>query len=82
MISTNDVFETLQMIRQEHLDVRTITMGISLLDCASSDSKKSCDRIYDKICRKAVHFILLVQVLICKAVRKESGVLFPCSSSI
>ena len=53
MISTNDVFETLQMIRQEHLDVRTITMGISLLDCASSDSKKSCDRIYDKICRKA-----------------------------
>lgn len=53
MISTNDILETLQMIRQEHLDVRTITMGISLLDCASSDVQDSCDRIYDKICRKA-----------------------------
>lgn len=53
MINTNDVIETLQMIRDEHLDVRTITMGISLLDCASSDMNNACTRIYDKICRKA-----------------------------
>ena len=53
MINSNDILETIRMITQEHLDVRTITMGISLLDCASSDLKSACDRIYDKICRKA-----------------------------
>ena len=53
MINSNDILETIRMITQEHLDVRTITMGISLLDCASSDVKSACGRIYDKICRKA-----------------------------
>lgn len=53
MINSNDILETIRMITQEHLDVRTITMGISLLDCASSDVKNACDRIYDKICKKA-----------------------------
>ena len=53
MINSNDILETIRMITQEHLDVRTITMGISLFDCASSDVKGACDRIYDKICRKA-----------------------------
>ncbi len=53
MINSNDILETIRMITQEHLDVRTITMGISLFDCASSDVKSACDRIYDKICRKA-----------------------------
>lgn len=53
MINSNDILETIRMITQEHLDVRTITMGISLLDCAASDVDSACDRIYDKICRKA-----------------------------
>ena len=53
MINSNDILETIRMITQEHLDVRTITMGISLFDCAASDAKSACDRIYDKICRKA-----------------------------
>ena len=53
MISSNDILETIRMIRQEHLDVRTITMGISLFDCAASDISSACDRIYDKICKKA-----------------------------
>ena len=39
------------MIDDEHLDVRTITMGISLLDCADETIDKACDKIYDKICR-------------------------------
>ncbi|MEG1777726.1 MAG: PFL family protein, partial [Angelakisella sp.] len=38
-------------------DVRTITMGISLLDCADSDNGRVCDKIYDKICRKAEHLV-------------------------
>ena len=41
------------MIDNENLDVRTITMGISLLDCIDSDCDKACDKIYDKICRYA-----------------------------
>ena len=53
MINSNDILETIRMITHEHLDVRTITMGISLLDCASSDAYNACERIYDKICRKA-----------------------------
>ncbi len=53
MINLSDVLETIGMIREEHLDVRTITMGISLLDCASDDNKLLCGKIYDKITRKA-----------------------------
>ena len=41
------------MIQDEHLDVRTITMGISLLDCCHSDIDTMCGRVYDKITRKA-----------------------------
>ena len=53
MINTQDIFETIHMIDNENLDVRTITMGISLLDCIDSDIGKACDKIYDKICRYA-----------------------------
>jgi len=53
MLSTGEVFETLKMIDEEHLDVRTITMGINLLDCASGNVDRACNQIYDKICRKA-----------------------------
>ena len=41
MINLNDILETINMIRQENLDIRTITMGISLLDCADSDIDRS-----------------------------------------
>ena len=49
MINTGDILETIGMIQNEHLDIRTITMGISLLDCCSSDIDVSCTKIYDKI---------------------------------
>ena len=49
MISRNEVIETNKMIEQENLDVRTITMGISLLDCCHSDLEVLCDNIYKKI---------------------------------
>ena len=49
MINTHDVLETINMIREENLDIRTITMGISLLDCVSEDADRLCDKIYDKI---------------------------------
>ena len=53
MINSHDILETISMIDNENLDVRTITMGISLLDCIDSDIDKACDKIYDKICRYA-----------------------------
>lgn len=53
MISNNDILETIQMIKQENLDIRTVTMGISLLDCAGSDIDTVCRKVYDKITRSA-----------------------------
>ena len=53
MISQYEVSETNKMITEENLDVRTITMGISLLDCLDSDTEKVCDKIYDKITKNA-----------------------------
>ena len=53
MLSQNEIMQTIQMIDQQHLDVRTITMGISLLSCAHSDTKVACQKIYDKITRNA-----------------------------
>ena len=49
MLKNHDIFETINMIREECLDIRTITMGISLFDCQSDDEKRLCSRIYDKI---------------------------------
>ena len=57
MLNTADILETINMIRQENLDIRTITMGISLLDCVSEDEKRLCDKIYDKITKKAEHLV-------------------------
>ena len=53
MINTHDVLETINMIREENLDIRTITMGISLWDCVSEDVDRLCDKIYDKITTRA-----------------------------
>lgn len=57
MLNTNDILETISMIQDESLDIRTITMGISLLDAADSDIDISCRKIYDKICRKAENLV-------------------------
>lgn len=53
MLNTSDILETINMIRQENLDIRTITMGISLFDCVSEDENRLCDKIYDKITKTA-----------------------------
>ena len=53
MIDTYDILETIRMIQDECLDIRTTTMGISLLDCADTNIDKACDKIYNKICTKA-----------------------------
>ena len=57
MINTADILETIHMIRQENLDIRTITMGISLFDCVSDDKRRLCGNIYDKITKKAERLV-------------------------
>ena len=53
MLNSKEILDTISMIDQQHLDIRTITMGISLLDCADPDAEAACRKIYDKICRRA-----------------------------
>lgn len=53
MLSIRDIMETVDMIDRENLDVRTITMGISLLDCIDPDIDRACQKVYDKITTKA-----------------------------
>ena len=57
MLSLNNIFDTIDMIDKQHLDIRTITMGISLLDCVSEDPERCCAKIYDKICRHAENLV-------------------------
>lgn len=52
-IPTDEIAQTIRMISEEHLDIRTVTMGINLLDCASDDINVKCGKIYDKITAKA-----------------------------
>ena len=53
LLNSSEILQTIEMINQQHLDVRTVTMGISLLDCADSDMQACCRKVYDKICRRA-----------------------------
>ena len=57
MLSRNEILQTIDMIDQQHLDIRTITMGISLLSCCNSDPVEACRKIYDKICRHAERLV-------------------------
>ena len=69
MLSTADILETINMIREENLDIRTVTMGISLLDCMADGTDVLCDRIYDKITRAAESLVPTVN-----GIEKEYGV--------
>lgn len=57
MLNINDILETVNMIKQENLDIRTITMGISLFDCISDDQKKLESKVYDKITKSAENLV-------------------------
>ncbi|MBQ7288413.1 MAG: PFL family protein [Clostridia bacterium] len=69
MYNTFDILETIRMIQDEHLDIRTVTMGISLLDCIDSDINKACDKVYDKIVRSAGRL-----VSVCEKIEKKYGI--------
>ena len=69
MLNTKDIIETITMIQDENLDIRTVTMGISLLDCINPDIDIACENIYNKIVSKASR---LVEV--CEGIEKELGI--------
>lgn len=57
MINNSEILDTIRMIDQQHLDIRTITMGISLLDCCDPDPKRACEKIYEKITSSAANLV-------------------------
>ena len=57
MFSKNDVLETIAMVEKEHLDIRTITMGISLLGCVRDTAEETARKVYDLVCRKAENIV-------------------------
>ena len=67
--NSDNILETIRMIEEENLDIRTITMGISLLDCADADIDKSCEKIYQKITEKAKDL-----VKVAKEIEGEYGI--------
>lgn len=69
MLNISNILETIKMIDEEDLDVRTITMGISLLDCADSDIDKSCEKIFNKITTKAKDLVAVGE-----QIEKEYGI--------
>ena len=59
MINRKEIIETIDMVEKEHFDVRTITMGISLLPCIRDDAKLTAELCYDRICKKAENNVCL-----------------------
>ena len=57
MLNTYDILETIRMIQDQCLDIRTITMGISLLDCIDPDIDRSCEKVYEKVTRLAQNLV-------------------------
>lgn len=53
MLTIEEILETIKMVQEENLDIRTITMGISLRDCSDADHRAACRKIYDKVTRMA-----------------------------
>ena len=69
MLNTTDILETIIMIQDEHLDIRTVTMGISLMDCFDSDAGRACEKIEAKIEKKASRL-----VPVCDDIQKKYGI--------
>ncbi len=63
MLNTHDILETIKMIREENLDIRTVTMGISLFDCISDDPERLEQKIYDKITNTAKRLVPVCEEL-------------------
>jgi len=61
MINRDNIMETIEMVEKNKFDIRTMTMGISLMDCQDTDEKKACSKIYDKITQTAKDLVKVVE---------------------
>lgn len=62
-ITPQEIAETLAMVSEQNLDLRTITMGISLNSCADEDLDRMCQKVYDRITRQAEHLVSVAEDL-------------------
>ena len=69
MLNTFDILQTIDMLQSQHLDIRTVTMGVNLLDCAHPDIDTCARRVYDKICRQAARLLP-----VCQGIEAELGI--------
>ena len=69
LMNSSEILQTIEMIDQQHLDIRTVTMGISLLDCADRDLRRCGEKIYEKLCRRAEKL-----VPVCAGIEQEYGI--------
>ncbi|MDE7329632.1 MAG: PFL family protein [Clostridia bacterium] len=63
MFNTNEVLETINMIEREHLDIRTVTMGVSLLPCIGVSAEKTAKSVYDRVCKSAENIVKVTREL-------------------
>ena len=69
MLNTFDILSTIDMLDHQHLDIRTVTMGVNLMDCAHPDIDECARRVYDKICRLAGDLLP-----VCQGIETELGI--------
>ena len=69
LMNSSEILQTIEMIDQQHLDVRTVTMGVSLLDCAADSVSRCAEKVYDKLCRRAEKL-----VPVCVGIEQEFGI--------
>lgn len=69
MIETREILQTMRMIQEENFDIRTITLGINLLDCSDPDGERCGQRVYEKICRVAANLVKTGE-----AIERELGI--------
>ncbi len=69
LMNSSEILQTIEMIDQQHLDVRTVTLGVSLLDCADTDITACSEKIFEKLCRTAMRL-----VPVCEKIEHEYGI--------
>ena len=63
MIEVNEILQTMQMIQEQHFDIRTITMGISLLSCKKNTDRETAEAVYEKVTRLAKNLVPVGEAL-------------------
>ncbi len=69
LMNSSEILQTIEMIDQQHLDVRTVTLGVSLLDCADTDIDRCAEKVYDKLCRVGERLVPT-----CVGIEQEYGI--------